>query len=313
MSNIQKDQSDTLDIKSNELCPYCNAKAFPFFSAQDLNRHLTDKVFSYSQCQDCNLVFMNDIPSEMSAYYTGGYQTIPASLSELRVLAIKEKYRLEPILRYKSSGKLLELGPWIGIFSCNAKDAGFEVTAIDMSVDCVNFLQNELQIDAIQTNEPASVLSKMKERFDVVVLWHCLEHFPRPWEVVQQASRVLKPGGLLLLAIPNIESYEFKVLKSKWTHVDAPRHLHFYPLNALTALCEENGLRCIEATTADHLSQLLRRSSWYTWGKNLVPWSGAIGRILGMLFGLLIPFFIRYRGESEGSGAGLTAVYVKDN
>lgn len=307
-----KHQGDMAETSSINLCPYCHANAKPFLSARDINRRITDEVFSYSQCVDCGLVFMDEIPKEMAPYYTGGYQPIPASLAELRVLASKEKYRLEPILRYKRSGKLLELGPWIGIFSSNAKDAGFDVTAVDMSIDCVNFLQNVLRIRAFQSDEPAAALANLKERFDVVVLWHCLEHFPRPWEVIQQITRVLQPGGVLLVALPNIESFEFGVLKSRWTHIDAPRHLHFYPLTSLTALCQANGLRCVEATTSDQLSRMLRRSSWHAWGKGLVPWSSFMGRILGVVLGRLAGFFVGSAGRHEGAGAGITAVYVKD-
>jgi 2-polyprenyl-3-methyl-5-hydroxy-6-metoxy-1,4-benzoquinol methylase len=169
-----------------------------------------------------------------------------------------------------------------------------------MSIDCVIFLQNVLKIRAFQSDEPAAAVANLNERFDVVVLWHCLEHFPRPWEVIQQITRVLQLGGVLLVALPNIESYEFGVLKSRWTHIDAPRHLHFYPLTSLTALCEANGLRCVEATTSDQLSRMLRRSSWHAWGKGLVPWSSFIGRILGVILGRSSQFFVGSAGRHEG-------------
>lgn len=308
----KKHQDDKAETSSINLCPYCHAKAKAFLSATDINRQITDEVFSYSQCVECGLVFMDEIPEEIAPYYTGGYQPIPTSLAELRVLASKEKYRLEPILRYKRSGKLLELGPWIGIFSSNAKDAGFDVTAIDMSIDCINFLQNVLNIKAIKSDEPAAAVANLNEHFEAVVLWHCLEHFPRPWEVVQQITRVLQPGGVVLVALPNIESYEFSVLKSRWTHIDAPRHLHFYPMTSLTALFKANGLRCVEATTSDQLSRRLRRSSWHAWGKGLVSWSPFIGRIVGVVLGRLAVIFVGAAGRQEGAGAGITAVYVKD-
>lgn len=308
----KKTQDNNLEVLAKTLCPYCHAEAKPFLSTRDINRQITDKVFSYSQCSSCGLVFMGKIPEDMSRYYSGGYQPIPTSLEQLRALAGEEKYRLEPILRYKRGGKLLELGPWIGMFASNAKDAGFDVTAIDMSPDCVNFLQNVLEIRAFQSDEPAVTVANLNERFDVVVLWHCLEHFPRPWEVIQQIARVLQPGGVLLVALPNIESYEFGVLKSRWTHIDAPRHLHFYPLTSLTALCKESGLRCVEATTSDQLSRVLRRSSWRAWGSGFVPWSSFIGRILSALVGRLDWFLVGFAGHREGAGAGITAVYVKD-
>lgn len=308
-----KTQVNNAEVLSETVCPYCHAKAKPFLSARDINRHITDEVFSYSQCFSCGLVFMDEIPKDMARYYSGGYQPVPASLEELRALANDEKYRLEPILRHKSGGKLLELGPWIGMFACNAKDAGFDVTVVDMSADCVNFLENVLSVRAFRSDEPAVTVANLDERFDVVVMWHCLEHFPRPWEVIQQITRVLQPGGVLLVALPNIESYECSVLKSQWTHIDAPRHLHFYPLTSLTALCEQNGLRCLEATTSDHLSQVLRRSSWRALGKSLAPWSSFVGRVLSAVVGRLDGLLVGFSGRREGFGAGITAVYVKED
>ena len=67
---------------------------------------------------------MSPIPTtdEMRPFYAGGYQKIPETLEELRSIAKKDAYRMKPILKYKSGGKLLEIGPWMGIFSCNAKD-----------------------------------------------------------------------------------------------------------------------------------------------------------------------------------------------
>lgn len=296
---------------SKTICPSCRSKAKPFLSAQDINRQITPEVFTYSQCSNCGLVFIDEIPDDMTPYYSGGYQTIPTSLEELRELARPEKYRLEPIMRHKRSGKLLELGPWIGLFASNAKDAGFDVTAIDINKDCVSFLKDVLDIKAIQSDDPALTLANLDDRFDIVVLWHCLEHFPRPWEVIQQISRVLQPGGILLVAIPNIQSYEFGVLKSRWVHIDAPRHLYFYPLDSLTSLCKQNGLSCVEATTVDQLSQLLRRSSWRAWGNRLVSWP-FMGRVLSAILGRLDWLIVGSAGRREGAGAGITAIYKKE-
>ena len=58
-------------------------------------------------------------------FYKGGYREIPDSLAELRAIAADNLYRIDRLLPYKSSTKLLEVGPWIEAFSCNAKDAAF--------------------------------------------------------------------------------------------------------------------------------------------------------------------------------------------
>ena len=148
----------------------------------------------------------------MRPYYEGGYEKVPNGLDELREIAAKEKYRMEPILKYKTGGKLLEIGPWRGVFSYNAKDAGFDVAALEIDQSCVEFLNRVVGVRATHSSNPAETLAKMHEQFDVIVLWHSLEHLPTPWLVVRNAAKRLAPGGILLIAIPNIESHEFSWL-----------------------------------------------------------------------------------------------------
>lgn len=250
---------------------------------------------------------MSPLPpqEDMRSFYAGGYQKIPDTLAGLRSIAAREAYRMDPILKYKQGGKLLEIGPWMGIFGINAKDAGFDVTAIDIDQTCIDFLNRTVGIKAIQSSNPAETLRNIDEKFDVIALWHSLEHLPSPWLVVKYAAEKLNPGGLLLIAIPNIESHEFSIMKERWRHLDTPRHLYFYPIASLVALCEANGLTKLELTTMDELSDALSRDTWHHWATtklNLKYLRGALG--LGRYY--------LERGKlrnKENPGCGLTAVF----
>jgi 2-polyprenyl-3-methyl-5-hydroxy-6-metoxy-1,4-benzoquinol methylase len=212
---------------------------------------------------------------------------------------------MKPILSYKTGGKLLEIGPWIGIFSCNAKDSGFDVTAIDIDNDCINFLNNILGIRAIQSSNPAEAIAQMNEKFDVIAIWHALEHLPTPWLVIQKAAERLAPGGILLIAIPNVESYEFSIMKEKWRHLDTPRHLYFYPADSLIALCRANGLKKLEIKTLDELSDLLSRDTWRHWATTKIN----IKYVRGIL-GLIGYHIERHKiKDKESLGCQLTAVF----
>ena len=286
---------------NNTICPQCKAEATPFVSSTDRNRGTTNQVFNYFQCQVCRLVFMDPIPEDMRPFYRGGFQKIPTNLSELRAISATEIYRMQPILKYKSGGKLLEIGPWMGIFSCNAKDAGFEVTAIEIDKECVDFLNDVLGVKALQSSNPADTLSEMDETFDVIALWHCLEHLPTPWLVIERAAARLKPGGVLLIAIPNIDSAEFSLLRESWQHLDAPRHIYFYPPESLVSICLANGLTTLELTTKDKLSQCLSRGAWHAWTSSKIPIRYVRGAI-----GLLLHKLVWQRRDS---GSGLTALF----
>src|ERR1700737_4438425 len=101
------------------VCPYCGGTSAHLVSSSDVNRKTTDLVFKYFQCAECKLVFLDSPPEDMSAFYKGGYQTIPQDLSQLRKISKKERYRMDSILKYVQGGRLLEIGPWMGIFSCH--------------------------------------------------------------------------------------------------------------------------------------------------------------------------------------------------
>jgi len=250
------------------------------------------------------LIFLSPIPSDLFKYYRGGYQKIPKSLSELRVIANKERYRLDPILKYGKTGKLLEVGPWMGIFSCNAKDAGFDVTTIEMDDECVKFLRETVGVKAIQSQDPAAALDGLTERFDVIAMWHCLEHMPRPWEVLRSAAARLLKGGILLVAIPDIESYDFETLREHWLHLDAPRHLSFYTASTLERACSQNGLSKIEITTSDRLSSILSWNAWSDVASRRLPIRLARRLLAHYLYSVA-------KRKSNGHGSGLTGVFLK--
>ncbi len=211
---------------------------------------------------------------------------------------------MQSVLRYKNGGRLLEIGPWMGIFSSNAKDAGFEVTTIEMNRECVDFLNNVVNITAIQSNDPAATMGAMDENFDVIVLWHSLEHLNKPWLVLQKAAERLSPGGILLIAVPNIESYDFSVLKECWYHLDAPRHLRFYTAQWLEKICSTNGLNMLEMKTNDQLSKILSKDAWYVRAASIVR----VKYLTGILSRLLRIFAMK---RSKGNNSGITAIFSK--
>ncbi len=299
------EQSTSIEKCHRTICPQCENNATLLVTSTDRNRRTTDQSFDYFQCERCRLVFMDPIPEDLERYYEAGYQKIPGTLAELRDVAKNERYRLEPVLRYKQSGTLLEIGPWMGIFSSNARDAGFDVSALEIDQRCVNFLNDIVGIRAFQSADPATAIDRLG-KFDVIALWHCLEHLADPWYMLRKAAAHLAPGGILLVAIPNIESYEFRLLKDRWRNLDAPRHLSFYPMGALIALCEDAGLITVEATTTDELSD---RFSAETWG--IVASSAPSLPYLRRGVARVLKAWANRKERLDDSGPGITAIFQR--
>jgi 2-polyprenyl-3-methyl-5-hydroxy-6-metoxy-1,4-benzoquinol methylase len=285
-------------------CPYCDGVSAYLLSSCDVNRATNGDIFDYYRCLSCDILFLNPKPQDMGPFYKGGYQPIPKTLSRLRAMAKREDYRMKPLLTYKTRGRLLEIGPWIGLFSCNAKYAGFSVTAIEMNPQCVDFLNDVVGVRAIQSSDPAATMGAMEESFDVIALWHTLEHLPKPWLVLQKAAERLAPGGILLVAVPNIESFDFSVLKGAWVHLDTPRHLFFYGAQSLEKLCLTLGLQTLQLTTSDRLSEILSLHAWCVRANSMIPIK-CFSRVMGSVL-----YQIAKR-KSKGNGSGLTAIFMK--
>jgi SAM-dependent methyltransferase len=288
------------------VCPYCGGQSTLLVSSTDVNRNTTAQIFHFFKCSACALTFLEPVPDDMTPFYKGGYQAIPKDLTELRTVAREEQYRMDSILKHVKKGRLLEIGPWRGAFLCNAKDAGFDVTAIEMDQSCVNFLQKVLGIKAIQSNKPEEALDVMDEMFDVIALWHSLEHLRTPWLVLQKAAERLAPGGILLVSIPNIESYDFSVLGAGWAHLDVPRHLYQFPIRWLEMLCSGVGLGMLEATTSDRTSRVVSRYAWHAKAVSKIP----IRYVRGVV-GLLLYQFAKTRYKKKYDGGGLTVIFTK--
>ena len=283
-------------------CPFCGSPALPYLSSKDRNRHLSPDEYAYFRCESCDLVFLQPIPDNLKPHYEGGYQPIPGSLEELRKMAAPERYRLEPILE-KAGGDLLEIGPWIGLFSINAKDAGFRVDAIEMSAEAAAFLRDVVGVSVVHTNDPAAALAAPK-RYDVIVLWHSLEHLQEPWKVLEAAAKRLKQGGILLVAIPNIDGTQARFLGERWLHLDAPRHLYFWSPRGLAKLMQGFGLETLRLDTDDLLSQVLERDAWWDYVRKIVRVPVLRGGAA-----LCVAPILHAATHRAGRGAGLTATF----
>jgi hypothetical protein len=126
---------------------------------------------------------------------------------------------------------------------------------------------------------------------------------PNPWLIVQKAAERLAPGGILLIAVPNIEGYDFSVLKASWHHLDAPRHLFFYTARSLEKLCSASGLKLLEVTTSDQLSKILSRDAWIEFAASKVP-VRYVRRILGLVLYQIM------KRKIDGKYSGLTAIFT---
>jgi SAM-dependent methyltransferase len=134
-----------------------------------------------------------------------------------------------------------DIGCGSGEFLSQLKNIGCEVTGIDPSPVSKKAV-SERGIEFFSGTAEDIPKSIAKRRFDAVTMFQSLEHCRNPARAVANAKGLLKPGGLLVIDVPNNSCLGFQAYRQVWFHTDAGRHLQFFTPSSLRALCERAGL-----------------------------------------------------------------------
>lgn len=287
-------------------CPYCRSSAHLHVTARDFNRRVSDVEFHLCRCEVCGLLFINDPPDNLEHYYPTDYQFVPESADDLNSQLSAQRYKIDIVKRAIAGGRLLEIGASNGMFCRLAQQAGFEVTAVEMDEGCVRFLRDKLGVRTIASTDPAAVLAADETTYEAICLWHTIEHLREPWEVLARAVQRIEPGGVLVIAAPNPDAWQARLLGARWPHHDMPRHLFALPIPWLTAFGRDHGLIIEMVTTRDQGSLYWNR---FTWAMLLRGQTS--NRLLQSALwraGMVVGWMLEPWEGREGRGATYTAV-----
>jgi 2-polyprenyl-3-methyl-5-hydroxy-6-metoxy-1,4-benzoquinol methylase len=281
--------------------------------------------FRLVQCRRCGLIYQNPRPVDMAPYYAGSYlpfehrpqrqplehrQTTPETVA---VGAAGGYYQLMRQATKRTSGRLLDVGCATGDFLVVMAAAGWEVAGCDFSTRAVE--QARRRVAPYQT--PHVVHGSLEaaafpdEAFDIVTLWHSIEHLPDPLGTLQEVQRILRPDGLLVIQTPAWLSLESQLWKGYWSGLDLPRHLYVFSPQTLAATLVRAGFA---------IERMLPETSYYFWLVSLLflaqRWVSP--HLLGWLYRVLRrgpavayfkPFFRVI--DQSGQGSLLTVVARK--
>jgi SAM-dependent methyltransferase len=190
-------------------------------------------AFPVVQCAGCGLTFLNPrpTPDSLGAYYPDIYYPLDAEPAH-SALAIAHGLlsRVETWLSRTDKGhvRLLDVGCGTGLFLHLAQQRGLRVKGIELSGSAAAYARHNYALD-VQEGTVESV-ELAPQSFDIITMWHVLEHLPDPVATLRHLDAALAPGGLLLAGVPNIGSLEARIFGRRWFSLDAPRHLtHFSP------------------------------------------------------------------------------------
>jgi SAM-dependent methyltransferase len=142
-------------------------------------------------------------------------------------------------------GRVLDVGCGRGLLLEQLRRRGWEVQGTELSAQSAAYPRDVLGIP-VHIGDLAD-LHFPSDHFDAVVMWHVLEHVPDPAVVLAEVTRILRPGGVFLVAVPNFGSLEARLTRDKWFHLDVPRHLNHYTPAVLYRALAGVGLRVCQA------------------------------------------------------------------
>lgn len=227
-------------------CPVCGHHAFkPFLQVKD--HFLTNQLFHIEVCDQCGFKLTNPRPdgSEIGMYYESpNYISHDAGKGSLfeRVYKAVRNWQLDKkvalIKKHSHGTSILDIGCATGEFLHQCKKAGYQTTGIEPSVKARSFAKQNYALDVFEED----ALNQFPENhFDVVTMWHVLEHVLDLNQRLAQIRRVLKPGGLFVVAVPNCESFDALYYGEFWAAYDVPRHLYHFTQETMNLLVTKKG------------------------------------------------------------------------
>jgi ubiquinone/menaquinone biosynthesis C-methylase UbiE len=149
-------------------------------------------------------------------------------------------------LEGRSSGRLLDVGSGKGHFLDAARRAGWTVTGLEYSEAAAKEGRRRYGVDTIIGDWASAPL---EGPYDVISMWHVLEHLDDPREALRRARALIAPDGLLVVSVPNSASLQARLFRGTWFHLDLPRHLYHFTPRALRQLVESAGFEVAAVDT----------------------------------------------------------------
>jgi len=220
----------------------------------------TDIYGEYGQivrCLDCRLVYTNPRISEkglLNAYE----DTVDSDyLEEGSGRSVTAHFHINKIREFAKTGLMLELGCSTGYF-LNAARTYFDVKGVEISKWAVKICEDKFKLDVHYGDLKSARYPS--NHFDIVAMNDIIEHLPSPSETLKETNRILKPGGLLYIVTPSINSFSARILGGKWWGL-RPAHIYYFSPRTLKELAGVHNFHCLEITP---LGRIFTCGYWLT-------------------------------------------------
>ena len=192
------------------------------------NKTRDNKTYGAYECRGCKIWFTCPVPpfEELSEFYsTGNYRAqtgkrfVPILEKVIHFLTIRKRNRIKS---YMKTGRILDIGCGRGLFLNIMNQDGWNTVGQEFDEKSAYYATSNYGIDV----RAGSLEGKFEsESFDVININHVLEHLENPGKTLTECYRILKKSGLLVVAVPNIDSFQAIYGKANWFQLDIPIHL----------------------------------------------------------------------------------------
>ncbi len=288
-----------MDIKrpSPDKCPICGSRSFET-RYQNVKRF--KKTYDVFKCKGCGLGITHPFPdhAHLADLYSsdsyrdkGGKRFIAPVEIVVRNLRADRLNKLTH-LSNKSKGRMLDVGCGRGFMLALARDRGWDVVGVEFNSETAGPAREEFGLH-VKTGH-LSDMGFEKCSFDVITFWHSLEHLEDAVEALREAAKLLKPGGLLLISVPNFSSLQSKMSGPGWFHLDIPFHLYHFSAHNIKRLLKACGL---EVVRQEHSSLEFNPFGFVQSFLNMA------GLRHNLLYDILKTGSLRPKGDERGSAA----------
>jgi SAM-dependent methyltransferase len=221
-----------------QVCSQTGQADSPKIAIDRATDYITDQSFQVLQCPKCKLAWTSPCPSDLNPFYPGTYRRYTAPI--IAILKTLYRKRVQRWSRhFTQPGSALEIGCGDGFMLDALRSLGWSVTGTERTDQMSRFAREHFGITVY--SEDSSGLPK-DDRYDMIILFQVLEHLANPVQEINRYRQLLKPGGRIVIGVPNFTSWQSRYAGPNWFHLDVPRHLFHHSPESMQALAKAAGL-----------------------------------------------------------------------
>jgi 2-polyprenyl-3-methyl-5-hydroxy-6-metoxy-1,4-benzoquinol methylase len=271
-----KQQPDSMKNINSTHCPVCNEIINTTKPLLAKDYTVSGETFSIFKCNNCQYGFTHPQPNpnDIGKYYSSpdysphaNYvkNAVDVLYNVARTFNVKKKVELvKTVAKTQHNIHIADIGCGNGHFLYQCKKAGMIVHGVEVNQHARNNTEQKIKQKVFQSVEQLSDLinvntgghndnntqtkytNDQSQMLDVITLWHVLEHLYQPKIVLQQLLKIIKPTGIIIIALPNYQAHDAQHYQQHWAAYDTPRHLSHFTKKTITFIAKQCDAKLID-------------------------------------------------------------------